>query len=31
MNSRLAESLQRLRLSGMVKSLDIRLQEAKRT
>jgi DNA replication protein DnaC len=29
MNSRLAESLQRLRLSGMVKSLDIRLQEAR--
>ena len=29
MNSRLLESLQRLRLSGMAKSLDIRLQEAR--
>ena len=29
MNNRLIESLQRLRLSGMAKSLDIRLQEAR--
>ena len=29
MNNRLLESLQRLRLSGMAKSLDIRLQEAR--
>ena len=29
MNNRILESLQRLRLSGMAKSLDLRLQEAK--
>ena len=29
MNNRILETLQRLRLSGMVKSLDIRLQEAR--
>jgi len=28
MNASLAESLKQLRLSGMVKSLDVRLQEA---